>query len=128
MSTGDDVYELRVRGPLANRTWTNVGVRWEPFDGARVSDHKGGLEVSSTMEKYLIVWIYFKFKFITVSNFLFFMNLSLFSTFYVLFQMYIDGTRYGYAPLPLPRPEQHRGRWIPGRPPHKPLKTRTTTK
>ena len=49
VSTGDDVYELRVRGPLANRTWTNVGVRWEPFDGGRVSDHKGGLEVSQTI-------------------------------------------------------------------------------
>ena len=45
ISTGDDVYELRVRGPLANRTWTNVGVRWEPFNSAGVSEHKGGLEV-----------------------------------------------------------------------------------
>ena len=63
VSTGDDVYELRVRGPLANRTWTNVGVRWEPFDGASVSDHKGGLEVCSAIIHSLLNYdsIYYAF-------------------------------------------------------------------
>ncbi len=32
VSTGEDVWRLRVTGPLKNQTWNNIGIRWEPFD------------------------------------------------------------------------------------------------
>lgn len=42
VSTGDDVWYLKVRGQLLNETWSNIGVRWEPS----VDDTTGGLEVN----------------------------------------------------------------------------------
>ena len=48
VSTGDDVYHLKVRGPLSNLTWTNIGIRWEPFNRTALDKpihERGGLEV-----------------------------------------------------------------------------------
>ena len=48
VSTGDDVWQLRVRGQLSNESWSNIGVRWEPFT---VSTFQGGLELYVNNEK-----------------------------------------------------------------------------
>ena len=44
VSTGDDVWELGVRGQLNNQSWINFGVIWEPVT-AMGKDHKGGISV-----------------------------------------------------------------------------------
>ena len=55
VSTGEDVWKLRVTGQLRNLTWSNVGIRWEPFDEERVNDKKGGLEVCVRISKQILV-------------------------------------------------------------------------
>jgi hypothetical protein len=49
VSTGEEVYNLKVRGPLNNLTWTNIGIRWEPFNFSsnKPISERGGLEVSA---------------------------------------------------------------------------------
>ena len=49
VSTGEDVWELRVTGQLINETWSNIGVRWEPNkeDAGLHFSEKGGLQVGS---------------------------------------------------------------------------------
>ena len=50
VSTGEDVWRLRVRGPVGNDTWTNVGIRWRrPDDGG--GDGDWGIEVRSFKKK-----------------------------------------------------------------------------
>ena len=50
VSTGDDVWQLKVKGQLANESWSNIGVRWEPFNSTSTKpmDEQGGLEVKKT--------------------------------------------------------------------------------
>ena len=36
VSTDRDVWQLKVRGQLMNETWSNIGIRWEPYDESRV--------------------------------------------------------------------------------------------
>ncbi len=45
VSTGEDVWRLRVMGQLQNLTWNNIGIRWEPTDMTRPLEERGGLEV-----------------------------------------------------------------------------------
>jgi hypothetical protein len=44
VSTDEDVWSLRVRGQLMNKTWSNIGVRWEPHNIKGIGAY-GGLEV-----------------------------------------------------------------------------------
>ena len=37
VSTDQDVWQLKVRGQLMNESWSNIGIRWEPYDESRVS-------------------------------------------------------------------------------------------
>ncbi|XP_059078438.1 uncharacterized protein LOC131876911 [Tigriopus californicus] len=47
LSTGVDVWELRVKGQLENETWSNIGVRWEVHsnDPTLPYSERGGLEL-----------------------------------------------------------------------------------
>lgn len=47
VSTGEDVYELKVIGQLKNETYSNIAVRWEPYknDPTLPVEERGGLEV-----------------------------------------------------------------------------------
>ena len=47
VSTGQDVWSLKVRGQLVNETWNNIGVNWEPYknDSTLPFTERGGLEV-----------------------------------------------------------------------------------
>ena len=49
VSTGEDVWELRVRGQLYNETWNSIGIRWEKpnLDETVVltPEERGGLEL-----------------------------------------------------------------------------------
>ena len=53
VSTGDDVWQLRVTGQLMNETWSNIGVRWEPNNVNATTDIEewGGLEMYVNAEK-----------------------------------------------------------------------------
>jgi len=55
VSTGEDVWELRVRGQLLNETWTSIGIRWEMpnLDEtlALPPEERGGLEMHINLEK-----------------------------------------------------------------------------
>ncbi|CAM6054613.1 unnamed protein product, partial [Sphagnum tenellum] len=55
VSTGDDIWELRVTGQLMNDSWSNIGVRWEPNidDPTLDIDDRGGLEVNRTVDETL---------------------------------------------------------------------------
>ena len=48
VSTGQDVWSLKVRGQLVNETWNNIGVNWAPYknDTGLAHSERGGLEVS----------------------------------------------------------------------------------
>ena len=48
VSTGQDVWSLKVRGQLVNETWNNIGVNWEPYknDSTLPFTERGGLEVT----------------------------------------------------------------------------------
>ena len=48
ISTGADVWSLKVRGQLINETWNNIGITWEPYrnDSGLPHAEMGGLEVS----------------------------------------------------------------------------------
>ncbi len=43
VSTDEDVWSLRVRGQLMNKTWSNIAIRWEKT----YTTNSGGLEVSA---------------------------------------------------------------------------------
>ena len=47
VSTGSDVWSLKVRGQLVNETWNNIGVNWTPYKNQSdlPHDERGGLEV-----------------------------------------------------------------------------------
>ena len=47
VSTGSDVWSLKVRGQLVNETWNNIGVNWAPYRNDTDLPHseRGGLEV-----------------------------------------------------------------------------------
>ena len=47
VSTGADVWSLKVRGQLVNETWNNIGVNWSPYknDTDLSYSERGGLEV-----------------------------------------------------------------------------------
>ena len=47
VSTGEDVWSLKVRGQLVNETWNNIGVNWSPYknDTDLSYSERGGLEV-----------------------------------------------------------------------------------
>ena len=47
VSTGADVWSLKVRGQLVNETWNNIGVNWSPYknDTDLPYSERGGLEV-----------------------------------------------------------------------------------
>ena len=47
VSTGSDVWSLKVRGQLVNETWNNIGVNWSPYRNDTDLPHseRGGLEV-----------------------------------------------------------------------------------
>ena len=55
ISTGEDVWELKVRGPVYNRTWQSVGIRWvKPNLDETVTlfpEERGGLEMFVNLEK-----------------------------------------------------------------------------
>jgi hypothetical protein len=53
VSTDADVWQLRVRGQLLNQTWSNIGIRWEPYrdDPALSYGDRGGLELYVNAEK-----------------------------------------------------------------------------
>ena len=53
ISTGEDVWELRVKGQLENETWSNIGVRWEPHNlsAGLAHEDRGGLELYVNSEK-----------------------------------------------------------------------------
>jgi len=55
VSTGEDVWELKVRGPLTNKTWQSIGVRWgwPNLDETVTLDpaERGGLEMYVNLEK-----------------------------------------------------------------------------
>ena len=36
VSTDTDVWQLKVRGQLMNESWSNIGIRWEPYDENKV--------------------------------------------------------------------------------------------
>ena len=46
VSTGKDVWELKIRGQLNNQTWVNIGVIWEQLESKNKS-YTGGLSVST---------------------------------------------------------------------------------
>ncbi len=46
MSTGEDVWYLKVRGQLVNESWSNIGITWEPLDASAPLGQGGGLEVT----------------------------------------------------------------------------------
>jgi len=49
VSTDEDVWQLKVRGQLMNQTWSNIGIRWGPYDSTKTD--KGGLELYVNAEK-----------------------------------------------------------------------------
>ena len=55
VSTGEDVWELKVRGPVYNKTWQSVGIRWvQPNLDETVTlfpEERGGLEMFVNLEK-----------------------------------------------------------------------------
>jgi len=55
VNTGEDIWELRVRGQLLNKTWVNIGIRWDKpnLDETVVLDpaERGGLELYVNLEK-----------------------------------------------------------------------------
>ena len=55
VSTGDDVWELKVRGPVVNETWTNYGIIWiaPDLDTTKVVDpiERGGLKLYFNLEQ-----------------------------------------------------------------------------
>lgn len=55
VSTGDDVWELKVRGQLTNETWTNYGIVWSPpdLDETKIlpPTQRGGLEMYVNLQK-----------------------------------------------------------------------------
>lgn len=52
VSTGEDVWALRVTGQLRNETWSNIGVRWEANDIYDIDwNDPGGLELYVNSEK-----------------------------------------------------------------------------
>ena len=55
VSTGEDVWELRVRGQLVNESWVNIGVLWEkPNLDESITvlpEVRGGLELFVNLEK-----------------------------------------------------------------------------
>jgi len=55
VSTGEDVWELRVRGPVTNKTWQSIGMRWvQPNLDETVTlfpEERGGLEMYVNLEK-----------------------------------------------------------------------------
>ena len=55
VSTGEDVWELKVRGPVTNKTWQSIGLRWvEPNLDETVTlfpEERGGLEMYVNLEK-----------------------------------------------------------------------------
>merc|ERR1719245_569720 len=55
ISTGEDVWELKVRGPVYNKTWQSVGIRWvKPNLDETVTlfpEERGGLEMYVNLEK-----------------------------------------------------------------------------
>ena len=55
VSTGQDVWSLKVRGQLVNETWNNIGVNWEPYknDSTLPFTERGGLEVPCIIHTHL---------------------------------------------------------------------------
>ena len=55
ISTGEDVWELKVRGPVYNKTWQSIGIRWiKPNLDETVTlfpEERGGLEMYVNLEK-----------------------------------------------------------------------------
>lgn len=55
VSTGEDVWELKVRGQLTNKTWQSIGIRWDrPNLDETVTllpEERGGLELYVNLEK-----------------------------------------------------------------------------
>ena len=55
VSTGEDVWEVKVRGQLNNKTWNSIGIRWEkPNMDEKVTlppEERGGLELYVNLEK-----------------------------------------------------------------------------
>ena len=55
VSTGEDVWELKVRGPVTNKTWQSIGLRWvQPNLDETVTlfpEERGGLEMYVNLEK-----------------------------------------------------------------------------
>jgi len=55
VSTGEDVWELTVRGQLTNKTWQSIGIRWDwPNLDETVTllpEERGGLELYVNLEK-----------------------------------------------------------------------------
>ena len=55
VSTGEDVWELKVRGPVYNKTWQSVGIRWvQPNLDETVTlfpEERGGLDMFVNLEK-----------------------------------------------------------------------------
>ena len=57
VSTGQDVWSLKVRGQLVNETWNNIGVNWEPYknDSTLPFTERGGLEVTCILYIFTIL-------------------------------------------------------------------------
>ena len=54
VSTGQEVWELRVTGQLYNDSWTNIGIRWQQpnyTDPSTPQEKKGGLEMYVNLQK-----------------------------------------------------------------------------